>query len=93
MSFPAGMAVGLALGIAVGTASGRKSVLEAIAAYARTHGIILQDASGAPLSWENFLSEAVQTDDGRKRPLLIALLALGVLVLVGLVAYFWWQGG
>ena len=93
MNFPVGIAVGLAMGVAIGIASGRKSALEAIVAYAQTQGIVLHDASGAHIGWEAFLGEAVQVRDGQKRPLLIALLLLGLGVLVGLLTYLWLRGG
>ena len=93
MNFPVGIAIGLAMGVAIGIASGRKSALEAIVAYAQMHGVVLHDASGAIIGWEDFLGEAVQVSDGRKRPVLIALLLLGVGVLVGLLAYLWLRGG
>ncbi len=78
MNFPVGIAVGLAMGVAIGIASGRKSALEAIVAYAQMHGVVLRDASGASIGWEAFLREAVPVSDGRKRPVLIALLLLGL---------------
>ena len=79
------MVVRLAMGVAIGIASGRKSALEAIVAYAQMRGIVLHDASGSIIGWEAFLGEAVHVSDGQKRPLLIALLLLGLGVLVGLL--------
>ena len=93
MNFPVGIAVGLAMGVAIGIASGRQRLLEAIVAYAQTQGIVLHDASGAHMSWEAFLGDAVQVSDGQKRPVLIALLLLGLGLLVGLLAYLWLRGG
>ncbi len=93
MNFPVGIAVGLAMGIAIGIASGRKSALEAIVAYAQMQRVVLHDASGTMISWEAFLNDAVQVSDGQKRPVLIALLLLGLGVMVGLVAYLWLRGG
>ncbi len=92
MSFSVGIAVGLALGIAIGVASGRKDALQAIVAYAQARGIVVLDASGAAIRLEDFLNDAVKTDDKRRRPLLLALVVLGVLILVGLLAYFWQLG-
>ena len=87
MDFPVGIAVGLAMGVAVGIGSGRKSALEAVVAYAQMQRVVLHDASGAIIGWEAFLHEAVPITDGRKRPVLIALLLLGLGVLVGLLGY------
>ena len=93
MNFPLGMAIGLAMGVTIGIASGRKRALEAIVAYALMRGVVLHDASGAMIGWEDFLREAVQAGDERKRPLLIALAVLGVGVMLGILAYVWWYGG
>ena len=86
MNFPAGIAVGLAMGVAIGIGSGRKSSRVAIVAYAQRQRIVLHDASGAIIGWEAFLPDAVPISDGRKRPVLIALLLLGRGVMVGLLA-------
>ena len=86
MNFPVGIAVGLAMGVAIGIASGRKSAREAIVAYAQRQHVVLHDSSGAIIGWEVFLREAVPIGDGRKRPVLTALLLLGLEVLVGLLA-------
>ena len=48
--------------------------------------VVLHDASGAIIGWEAFLGDAVPISDGRKRPVLIALLLLGLGVMVGLLA-------
>ena len=85
MNFPVGIAVGLAMGVAIGIASGHKRALEAIVAYAQMQRVVLHDASGAIIGWEDFLREAVPISDGRKWPVLIALLLLGLGVLVGLL--------
>ena len=47
--------------------------------------VVLHGASGAIIGWKAFLREAVPISDGRKRPVLIALLLLGLGVLVGLL--------
>ena len=88
MNFPVGIAVGLAIGVAIGIGSGRKSVLEAIVAYAQMHGVVLRETSGAIIGGEAFVRDAVPISDGRRRPLLIALLLLGLGVTVGLLAQY-----
>ncbi len=71
----------------VGIASGRKRALEAIVAYAQMQRVVLRETSGAIIGWEAFLQEPVPISDGRKRPVRIALLLLGLGVMVGLVGY------
>ena len=55
-------------------------------AYARMQRVVLHGASGAIIGWEALLRDSVPITDGRKRPVLIALLLLGLGVLVGPLA-------
>ncbi len=56
------------------TASGERIT---VFPFARMHRIVLHDASGAIIGWEAFVREAVPISDGRKQPVLIALLIAG----------------
>jgi hypothetical protein len=93
MNFPVGIAVGLAMGVAIGIASGRKSALDAIRSYAQMHNIMARDAAGKIIGWEDLLNEAVQTGDDQRRPMLVALVLLGLIAMIGILVYFWWLGG
>jgi hypothetical protein len=88
MSLGAGMAVGMGAGmgagIGVGIAAGQNSARSKIVAHAQSQGATLQDASGKPLDWDEFLDEALVPWNSGGKGMGVALAVLGALIFVGL---------
>lgn len=89
MSFAAGIGAGLAVGLGAGIAAGRKRAGDDLRKYIDSRQIIIQTMQGQTISTEEFLTQALQTDlENNKRVWMMATIGLGVLFLVGILA-FW----
>ena len=86
MSFAAGIGAGIAIGMATGIAAGQKRARDNISGYVKSNNMTIQNDRGETVSVEEFLDAASRVDFERSKGLLVVSLAIGVLLLVLLIA-------
>ncbi len=90
MSFAAGIGAGIAIGIGSGMAIGHKKAAEDLRQYTEAHNITIQDETGQPIPLDDFLDAALKSKAKKNQKLILILsLVLGVMMLLGIVAYLY----
>jgi hypothetical protein len=87
-----GLATGLALGIGIGLLVGKRQSRAMLHTFLRRNDLTIRDATGQPVSLDEFLEAALEIVDDRQSRRAAWLFLVGVVVLVGvliLLGLYW----